>query len=139
MQYFNFFKDLCNLSINSEYYITNFHQSSKCRRLGSCYRNRWIYNRTHEFICSKEDRNIVNIATGVLIEAKEKNMLLECISNGDKACNEFVKCRLERHQKQLSDAIPKSMTNTIVSTKKKSIDVHLQSTKALKICRFCKS
>ena len=39
---------------------------------------------------STEGRNIANIDAGVLIE-KEKNMLHEYISDGDKAYNEFVK------------------------------------------------
>ena len=34
---------------------------------------------------STENQNILNIATGVLIDGKEKDMLLECISDGDKA------------------------------------------------------
>ena len=36
---------------------------------------------------STDDRKIINIAKGVLIEWKEKNMLLECISTADKVYN----------------------------------------------------
>ena len=42
---------------------------------------------------STEDRNIVKIATAVLIEGRKKNMLLECISD------EFLKSRLESYPK----------------------------------------
>ena len=34
---------------------------------------------------STKNHDIVNIATGVLIDAKEKEILLECISDGNKA------------------------------------------------------
>ena len=68
---------------------------------------------------STGNQNILNIATGVLIDGKEKYMLLECISDGDKAYNDFVKSRLESHQKPLFDIIPKTMNKTILSTKKK--------------------
>ena len=46
---------------------------------------------------SIEDLSIRNIVTGFLIPVKEKNMLLQSISNGHKAYNEFVKSQLESY------------------------------------------
>ena len=46
---------------------------------------------------SAKNHDIVNIATGVLIDAKGTEILLECISDGNKAYNNFVKSRLESH------------------------------------------
>ena len=61
---------------------------------------------------SPKNHDIVNIATGVPIDAKEKEILLECISDGNKVYNNCVKSSLESHQKQLFDAIAKA-TNKI--------------------------
>ena len=41
-------------------------------------------------------------------------------SNGNKAYNNFVKSKVESHQKQLFDVIPKVMNKTIIWTKKKN-------------------
>ena len=47
-----------------------------------------------------------------------------CISDGNKAYSNFVKSKIESHQKQLIDVIPKVMNKTIIWTKKKI--VHLK-------------
>ena len=88
---------------------------------------------------STENQNMLNIATGVLIDGKEKDMLLECISDGDKAYNDFAKSWLESHQKQLFDVISKTMNKTILSTKKKNVDIHLDTTKALRYIDFARA
>ena len=120
MQYFKFLNDLCNLSVDSEYSLHHEY-------LPTTIAEDWVHvtdiysyikERTNLF-SSAENQNILNIATGVLIDGKEKDMFLECISNGDKAYNDCVKSRLESHQKQLFDVIPKTMNKTILSTKKK--------------------
>ena len=51
-------------------------------------------------------------------------------------CNEFVKSRLQR---QLFDAIPKSILKAIVSMKKRNIDLHLETTKALRYDNFARA
>ena len=66
-------------------------------------------------------------------------MLLECISDGDKAYNDFAKSRLESHHKQLFDVIPKTMNKTILSTKKKNVNVHLETTKAFRYIEFARA
>ena len=76
---------------------------------------------------------------GVLIDGKEKDMLLECFSDGDKAYNDFVKSRLESHQKQLFDVILKTMNKTILSTKKKNVYVHLETTEAMRYINFARA
>ena len=73
-----------------------------------------------------------------LIDAKEKEILLESTSDGNKAFNNFVKSRLGGHQEPLLDVIPKAMNKTIISTKKKNVDTHLDH-KSLEIYRLCKS
>ena len=94
-----------------------------------------IKERVNLFSSTKNDE-IVNITPGVIIDSKEKNKLLECIPDGNNAYNNFVKSRFESHQKQLFDVIPKSMGKTFTSSKKKNIDIHQETTKALRYIDF---
>ena len=140
MQYFKFLNDLCNLSVDSEYSL--HHEYSPTTTAEDWVHVTDIYSYIKErmnLFSSTENQNILNIAMGVLIDGKEKDMLLECISDGDKAYNDFVKSRLESHQKQLFDVIPKTMNKTILSTKKKNVDVHLETTKALRYIDFARA
>ena len=47
------------------------------------------------------------------------------ISDGNKAYNNFVKSKVESHQKQLFDVIPKVMNKTIIWTKKKIVQLKI--------------
>ena len=90
------------------------------------------------FSPTKND-DLVNITTGVIVNSKEKNILLECIPNGNNAYNNFVVSRFKSHQKQLFDIIPKAMGKTITSSKKKNVDIHQETTKALRYIDFARA
>ena len=89
---FQILNDLCSLSINNEYSLHH-------KFLPATSAEDWIHVteiNAYKKVCMNlfsltEDWNNVNFAMGVLIEGKEKNMLLEWISDGDKANNEATK------------------------------------------------
>ena len=91
MQHFKFFNDLCNLSVDSEYSL--HHEYSPTTTAEDWVHVTDIYSYIKErmnLFSSRENGNILNIVTGVLIDGKEKDMLLECISDGDKAYNDIL-------------------------------------------------
>ena len=134
MQYFKFLSDLCNLSGENEYSLHHEYSASAIAEdwihVTDIYQH--LKERVNLFSSTKND-GIVNIATGLIIDSKEKNKLLEFIPNGSNAYNNFLKSRFEIHQKQLCDVIPKSMGKTFTSSKKKNIDIHQETTKAFGI------
>ena len=140
MQYFKFLSDLCNLSGENEYSLHHEYSASAIAEdwihVTDIYQ--YLKERVNLFSSTKND-DIVNIATGVIIDSKEKNKLLECIPDGNNAYNNFVKSRFESHQKQLFDVIPKSMGKTFTSSKKKNIDIHQETTKALRYIDFARA
>ena len=113
MQYLKFLNDLCNLSSDSEDSLHQMYSPSATAEDWVYVTDIYLYIKKRMILFSSpKNHDIVNIATGVPIDAKEKEILLECISDGNKVYNNFVKSSLESHQKQLFDAIPKA-TNKI--------------------------
>ena len=98
----------------------------------------YLKERINLFSSTKND-DLVNVAIGVIINSKEKNILLECIPNGNNAYNNFIVSRFKSHQKQLFDVIPKAMGKTITSSKKKNVDIHQETTKALRYIDFARA
>ena len=139
MQYFKFLSDLCNLSGENEYSLHHEYSASAIAEdwihVTDIYQ--YLKERVNLFSSTKND-DIVNIATGVIIDSKEKNKLLECIPDGNNAYNNFVKSRFESHQKQLFDVIPKSMGKIFTLSKNKNIDIHQETTKALRYSDFAR-
>ena len=67
-----------------------------------------------------EPSEITNIATGAKVEKFEKYFLLNCISLGQDARDEFYKSRFKEKTATLSDTIPKTRKN---EKRKKSASV----------------
>ena len=86
MQHFKFLNDLCNLSSDSEYSLHHEYSPSATAEDWFHVTDIYLYiKKCMNLFSSTKNHDIVNIATGVLIDAKEKEILLECISDGNKA------------------------------------------------------
>ena len=94
MQYLKFLNDLFNLSSDSEHLL--HHEYSP-----SATAEDWVYiTDIHLYIkermnlfSSTKSHDIVNIAAGILNDAEEMEILIECIFNGNKTYSNFVKIR----------------------------------------------
>ena len=110
MPYFKFLSDLCKLSSESEYSLHHEYLANTIAEDWIHVTDIYLYLKERvNLFSSTKNYDIVNTATGGVIDSKEKEKLLECILNGNNLYNNFVKSRLESHQKQLFDIIPKSM------------------------------
>ena len=74
----------------------------------------------------------MNIGTCAKLDSNEEEFLINCISLGVEAKNEFYKSRLEEKRLQLFDTIPKTKKKVKQSRSKVIYDVNKETVKFLR-------
>ena len=80
----------------------------------------------------EQPEGIINISTGAILEKDEEDFLMNCISLGKPARNEFYESRLTEKNIQLLETIPK----TKKSIKKKSEEKQYDLANKISILKF---
>ena len=71
----------------------------------------------------EQPKGIMNIATGAILEKDEEDFLMNCISLGKAARNEFYESRLAEKNIQLLETIPKTKKSIKKKSEKKEYDL----------------
>ena len=77
-------------------------------------------------------KRIMNIATGAILKKDEEDFLMNCISLGKAAGNEFYESRLTEKNMQLLETIPKTKKSIKKKSEKKAYDLAKETVKFLR-------